>query len=412
MEFSQLLQSINDDYKNAFILGMIYGWPLISKDNKKIYAYSSYKKGKRMLNHFDNLDMNYFYDLHREKLSEYFNISPEIIVENGTYKEEIDNKLRIGPGISIVINFDLDINNVDPEVFILSQIEKSLIDANSDAKHYFILGLMDARGSLDFTGKYIAIDITQQDKPDISKRKINKYYDLIGATFNYNPRILQEKSNKKNDQFRIDLKYFIGHYGLFTPFKIEYYKQEINNFEEKEDILGIFLDNQFASLEINDNVFKSKNLEINNFAIKINSKEISEEERKKLIEKYRIDNDLLDSDDEIIYSSINIKNQAKSDANFICEFDQNHKTFTAKADNNEYVEAHHLIPFSKRKDFNLSIDVLENIVCLCPNCHRRIHLAVKEDREQMLKELYAKRIEKLENTGINIKIDELIKFYM
>jgi hypothetical protein len=412
MKFSSLLENINKENKNAFILGMIYGWPLISKNQKKIYAYCSYKKGKRIIKHFNNLDMDYFYDLHRKKISEYFGIDLNNIISNESYKEEIDGKLRIGPGISIVVEFDLDTQNIDSEIFVLSQIEKALIDANKEAKNYFILGLMDSRGSLDFTGKYIAIDITQQDKPNISKRKINKYYDLIGATFNYNPRLLQEKSNRKNDQFRIDLKYFMGHYGLFTPFKIEYYKKEISNFQEKISDYGIFLDNQYSTIEINSNVFKSNNLEINDFAIKINSSEISEEEKKRMIDEYRIEHDLLETDDEIVYSSVNIKSQAKLDADFICEFNHEHKTFIAKADNNNYVEAHHLIPFSKRKEFDLNIDVLENIVCLCPNCHRRIHLAIKDDREKMLKKLYEKRLNKLQEVGIDIKVEDLIKFYI
>ena len=54
-----------------------------------------------------------------------------------------------------------------------------------------------------------------------------------------------------------------------------------------------------------------------------------------------------------------------------------HDTFTSKK-GVRYQEAHHLIPMKAQKDFgDKNIDIPENIVGLCPNCHRAIHNANK-----------------------------------
>ena len=51
-----------------------------------------------------------------------------------------------------------------------------------------------------------------------------------------------------------------------------------------------------------------------------------------------------------------------------------------------------LIPFSKRNDFEVNIDVLENIVCLTPKNHKKSHtLAYKEEQDTVLETLFEKK---------------------
>lgn len=413
MIFQDLLANVNNK-KYAYILGMIYGWPLYTNDFSHIFAYSSYKTGTRIAELFHDLDMNDYYNLHKQVWINFLGINEELVLDNQTIKNnyEISGGQKIGNGVSIVVEI-ANGNDVliDKEIYVLSQIEKALIDANDESKRFFIVGLMDARGSLDFNHDYVAIDIASRDHPEIVQRKLNKFNDLLGTVFNFNPRILQERANLKNDQFRIRLRYYMGHFGFINPFKIDYYKKERPDFEEKIIDNFLFTDERFVDMEINTSVFGRNNLSINQFAIDISRKNLTPEEKRLLVNKYRQDNDLLESDDEIIYSSVNIKNQAKAKAGFKCEFDSSHETFTAKVDSNQYVEAHHLIPFSKRKDFENNIDVIENMVCLCPNCHRKIHLAVQDQRRVMLENLYLKRRDNLFRAGIDIEVDDLIRQY-
>lgn len=69
---------------------------------------------------------------------------------------------------------------------------------------------------------------------------------------------------------------------------------------------------------------------------------------------------------------------------------ENHTTFV-KENGLNYYEQHHLIQqFNGRKNKELKniIDNDINLINLCPNCHRRIHNGKKEDRENMVIELY------------------------
>lgn len=99
-------------------------------------------------------------------------------------------------------------------------------------------------------------------------------------------------------------------------------------------------------------------------------------------------------------------------AHFKCEIDQSHITFVSDASKEFYVESHHLIPMKFQNDFTTSIDTESNIVALCPLCHRKIHLARKKEKKELLKLLYDKRSNLLrDNVGIEITLENLYSFY-
>ena len=76
-----------------------------------------------------------------------------------------------------------------------------------------------------------------------------------------------------------------------------------------------------------------------------------------------------------------------------------------------YQEGHHLIPIKAQKDFEKNIDRPENIVCLCPICHRAVHNAKKEERIEILKKLYDNKIDNLKRVGIDISFEDLFNKY-
>lgn len=92
-----------------------------------------------------------------------------------------------------------------------------------------------------------------------------------------------------------------------------------------------------------------------------------------------------------------------------CEIDSTHPTFIGKSRNLPYTEPHHLIPLAFSDNFDVSLDVVENIVSLCSNCHNQIHYGM--DVELMLKELYESRKVQLERVGINISFEKLLWMY-
>lgn len=103
-------------------------------------------------------------------------------------------------------------------------------------------------------------------------------------------------------------------------------------------------------------------------------------------------------------------------ANYICENDYSHETFISSSTSKTFMEAHHLIPISNQRLFwdkyNLNIDCIENLVSLCPTCHRAIHYAIEKEKLKIIESLYNKRISSFKKIGLNITLDELIKLYV
>lgn len=92
-----------------------------------------------------------------------------------------------------------------------------------------------------------------------------------------------------------------------------------------------------------------------------------------------------------------------------CEVDKNHPSFIRKNTSLNYTEPHHLIPMAYQDSFENSLDVEANIVALCSNCHNQIHYG--DGSEELLKELYKKRKEELEQAGIPISLEKLLNLY-
>lgn len=98
-------------------------------------------------------------------------------------------------------------------------------------------------------------------------------------------------------------------------------------------------------------------------------------------------------------------------ANFCCEIDPSHWTFTSRAKKQKYVEAHHLIPISYQNRFDYSLDVVANIVSLCATCHRMLHFGVSSEKKLLLRSLLEKRREKLLVKAITVKDSEFLELY-
>ena len=65
----------------------------------------------------------------------------------------------------------------------------------------------------------------------------------------------------------------------------------------------------------------------------------------------------------------------------------------------------------KQAAFEHDIDVPENILCLCPTCHRKIHLAEDLARGRILKQAYEKKKNQLPQRGISIDFEALLDIY-
>lgn len=93
-------------------------------------------------------------------------------------------------------------------------------------------------------------------------------------------------------------------------------------------------------------------------------------------------------------------------AGYSCEINEKHESFIAERNKKPYMEGHHAIPMRLQPQFNKSLDVYANIICLCPICHRRIHYGLKDDRQQMMMRIYEDRAERLDHCGIRLSKQE------
>lgn len=103
--------------------------------------------------------------------------------------------------------------------------------------------------------------------------------------------------------------------------------------------------------------------------------------------------------------------QAIKQAEFKCEIDDTHETFVSEASRKNYMEAHHLIPLRMQHDFENSLDVVGNIVSICPNCHRLIHYGRDKDKKKVLELLFEQRKDSLKKFGIEVSLKELFGYY-
>lgn len=99
-------------------------------------------------------------------------------------------------------------------------------------------------------------------------------------------------------------------------------------------------------------------------------------------------------------------------SNYNCAYDENHKTFISKTTLEPFMEMHHLVLMMLQSEYEYDLDRVENLLSLCPNCHRAIHHGTDEVKGEILRKLFNERRDKLEEVGIEITFNDLKKAYM
>jgi 5-methylcytosine-specific restriction protein A len=104
-----------------------------------------------------------------------------------------------------------------------------------------------------------------------------------------------------------------------------------------------------------------------------------------------------------------IRTQVIEFAGYNCEINKDHKSFVAEKNKKPYMEGHHVIPMKLQSNFDKSLDIYANIICLCPICHRKIHYGLKEDRRLLMSQIYDNRSVRLEHSGIRLSKKEFVE---
>ena len=104
-----------------------------------------------------------------------------------------------------------------------------------------------------------------------------------------------------------------------------------------------------------------------------------------------------------------VRLSALENANYKCQMDNEHKTFMTNG--HMFMEGHHLIPMEYQVLFDKqTLDIEENIISLCPNCHREIHYAPVSQKLKMVRKIFLEQNQDLRNK-LDISIDLLESLY-
>ncbi|AJR12579.1 Uncharacterised protein [Mesomycoplasma dispar] len=240
------------------------------------------------------------------------------------------------------------------------------------------LALFAFRGSLDIPGKMWAVDIR---KKDISINYIDNLYSLL-LTFgeieflNLNFRELQPDyvtgKNKRNLQIRIiNLQWFFEKFGndlkKINVYKYLNFENNLFRFKQTETKQKIKRSNFVERL-----IFYKKH--VLNWELK--SQDWDESRKNNEINKIR---KILFENNLNIYEKFYTRNQkvveiARILLNHFCfgckdEYPLENRSFIQPKTGKLYLEIHHVLPFSKQSDLKVNVDIIENLVKLCPVCH-------------------------------------------
>lgn len=262
------------------------------------------------------------------------------------------------------LNFTLDkkyeYDALFKEIYDLVQINISEYEYQS-WKNEIMLAFLAFRGSIDFKLQKISVDIKRKIESDFYLGKIllllsqTCNLDSININFRELQRDYIEKNRKRNTQIRIHLGYLIYDMKILEQLKeINFYKYDILN-QNKNMILDTEIkpkESIFLKFEKYRNVMNIHNLDEK----KEREKFFKIEEKKEIGE--RRDHSLVKEAKIIL-----------EDMCYGChlEFDLNQRTFNYKNTDIPYLEINHVISFS-----NNNVDNLDNLVKLCPPCHKAL----------------------------------------
>lgn len=105
-----------------------------------------------------------------------------------------------------------------------------------------------------------------------------------------------------------------------------------------------------------------------------------------------------------------IKTQAIESADYQCELNSEHWTFTSKRTGHQFMEGHHVLPMKYQDKFANSLDVYANVICLCPICHRLLHYGIEAEKQEAINKIYCERSERLATCGIKVSRDDFKQF--
>ncbi|MDT2806988.1 HNH endonuclease [Vagococcus lutrae] len=314
-------------------------------NNKEFWIEGSFKKSKYASIAYEKEEL--FQDT-AKNLAMYYEIP--FFSSGNTYKCTIKNDLGY--------SYNALIEQLKTKIIVKIMRAKSLASIDKE----MALAIMILRGSPDFNLKYVAVDIKRSNETDIyldSLFRILMSTDQLFKYLNWNFRDLQEQyitgKNQRNTQLRINLKWV----SVNILDKIE----QINKYK-----FNILATNQFliGNYPVTDKMYTTFIKRIQFYRENISQQSLGQKEveilRQELFGEGSIEPQRKDR------IRLIVKNTTVDKCTACCsDYSIKDRSFIVPKDQRYYFEYHHVISFSRNRD---ELDVVENVVKLCPTCHR------------------------------------------
>lgn len=403
LNLSEIIKSNNLVLK-WYVLGAIS--PKITLKDNIIHLKITSKIQESILNNglLDDQTVTDWNKLIRNVYSSLFSFSDKNILDDKKQAGKVGTVIHILDDINIFKatkpNKESASNLYD---LIIQQYFNDKKDSNIIISNFF-LGMCDSRGSMDLVGNFMAVDTTKAYVSDFmifikkftnvtAENELNNNSKLILSSIkNINTRITQpsKTSRSKEVQLRFDLKLYLSTVGLCSPFKIELFHFKLKN--KNDGFLKYYLNNEsthnnITFWEFADNEVLSLNKFNSEFIKKIeltyadeNNKNFNtkfDKESYEVIKQIEKINEINNKkiyfrkswSDNAVYDLI--KKHSKK-----CFYKDCKSVVSVKSNGMPRLELNHCIPFRHKnyflKNHNIDIDVLENLLPLCGNCHRAI----------------------------------------
>lgn len=363
----------NNSILTPLVLGAFFSYWNISPDKKIFYTYSKNRINSKFVSRAWN-----FLESKKEFFDNLNKYSKPLKWTNKKQKQvwefccEIENDLSWSKDEFYNFIFKTILNNKD---FIKPDLNNN--------KKMFLRGFFELRGSPDPNLNYLSIDCFPSNKFQMNRSSyIHSLFDVPLGNLNFNPRELQkqhvENTNKRNAQIRINLSWYSKCVGFINKYKafiteggnsISYGKHKKTN--------GFYFFPDAIKRNTQPKVSYGDKLEkyVNN----ILGKRLTKAEIKKLRSDYGFDysdEDFSRNPELPTYIMLNRPDECEC-----CKtiYNINDRSFPWRKHNGRpYFEIHHFISIGPHRE----LDVPENLVKICPVCHKALKKSVGTEKIQ------------------------------
>ncbi len=369
------------------LLGGFFSRRVFTENNKYIFIYTSYKKSQKIDTKeiaFESYDRDYIEALNHETGQyPYWYTKDKIIDELGV-------QLSVSGQAFFLLENDLNINNDSfyNKLYakLVSSCEWIYDEQLNEDKKSFIRGYMELRGSIDTTANYIAQDYFYDSVFEIKKaRMLVDYLSIPYNVVNINFRELQHDYyagiRTRNTQLRLNIWWYMENIGMINGYKAEVFalSRHLSLPDPEKNVYFFY----------NDDIRRRANNlldeRLNFYSTNVFGKDITEEDIKKMRNELNFE-----------HTTGTIRSRALVEAikyltpdECVCcknKYNIEDRSYINRNTGRYYFEIHHVISIGSNKE----LDDENNMVKLCPTCHRTLKRGsgTSEEQKELIREIF------------------------